>query len=159
MEVSPEEDRKHGADMILFEGRECRVACRVRTPDYREPFWWDITVTIDRETGGETEFPKFHRGWADVMFYGHTTAEDPREGEIDPWYLVRVPEWCEYNWRHSEIPKKRNNDDPGKGCWFKPYDIRLMAQEIPDIIVASSEDLTQYLAQLSFWEKLKGGPE
>ena len=144
LEEAPlEEDQQRVTDLIILKIRNQRIACRLRTPGYAKNNWYyEITVTCRRETGGPCEYPKMRQGWGDLFFYGHTTAVSPAAGVITPWWLVRLDRWREYDRSHPDIPELGpNKDATGTRCWFKAYDIRRLVTEYPDALLAGSEDL------------------
>ena len=142
-EAPMDEDQKRCTDLMVFKMKDQRIASRLRTPGYAKGDWYyEVTVTCRRETGGPCEYPKLKEGWGDLFFYGHTTNMSAAKGVITPWWLVRLDRWRQYDALHPNLPELGpNKDAEGRRCWFKAYDVRKLVAEYPDALHASSEPL------------------
>ena len=132
-----EDDFKYATDIL---SRKTRLAVRVRPPtrDYRERFYWQITITCRRRGRMQAEFDKLLE-WGDLMFYGHATSPTPATGSITPWFLLNMKRWIsiEATWRH-EGSHLKNRNVPGEECEFYWYDVRNLVVADPAIVLAAS---------------------
>lgn len=69
-------DRKEATDLMLFEVKPIRVACRVRRFRYFEQFRDEFTIRSGKPNGTPTELGKIVAGWGDYLFYGFADEED-----------------------------------------------------------------------------------
>lgn len=139
-ETPLEIDAKEAADLMVFTGRDLRIAARVRREGYAERYPFEFTIRAHRDSGAKTELAKIIEGWGDWMLYGH-------EGEgssLSVWWLIDL-----HAFRASLIrcPKdlKFSKKANGDGTYFVAYDLRSFPPE-PSILVAGSRDLPSWRA-------------
>lgn len=141
-----EVDRKEAADLLVLEGKNMKVGCRVRRPGAFERFPNDFTIRSRRDSGARTELSKILAGWADWLFYGHGFSENhERYGDIHAWMIVDLKVFRRVlaghgsnillgrpgvNIRCCEIP----ND--GDGTHFACYDVTSFPKKMmPPLLV------------------------
>ncbi|HOY63475.1 MAG: hypothetical protein BWY28_01765 [bacterium ADurb.Bin236] len=145
VEAPEKVDQKMASDLIIMEGRDKMLACRVRRPGYAEKYPYQFTLRLRRDSGAETEYAKIASGWADWMFYGHAVPGDVTE--IKPWFLIDLN-----NFRHQLIIEDTRSmarretgvsfgyESNRDGTHFIWYDLRYFAPD-PGILIASSLDV------------------
>ncbi len=135
-EATLAEDQRESTDLTILKANGLRIACRVRRPGYAAKWPHDFTITSRRESGAPCEWVKMiEQNWGDWFFYGHARGNEAESG-IQPWYLInldRVRPWIRMNLGKEQ----RNLDAPGRGCWFRSFDVRLMARDIPYVLIDS----------------------
>lgn len=82
-----EQDTKQATDLVVFEVKDKRIACRMRRPGFYDKYGNQFTIRYDRASGTKTEFEKIAKGFADWMFYGHA-ADD--KGNLRWWWLLNL---------------------------------------------------------------------
>lgn len=138
-----EVDTREATDLIVFRGRDVRVAARVRRHHYDvEEFRYQFTLRFSRTSGAETEYDKLAKGWCDWLFYGWALNDGSGVANIARWYLIDLAAW-----RYQLIQKgtreriqcgvKRNGDGTTSFIW---YNLRTFAAQ-PSVLIASSHDL------------------
>ena len=132
--ASLEQDRQEATDMVVLMGKDMRIACRVRRPEYRKlQYMRQFTLRSWRASGVQTDLDKIISGWGDWMFYGFATDATT----INPWIIVNLHSFREHLIRHVKYnPPLRtgtqsNNDGTTKFRW---YDIDSFPGEPPLLI-------------------------
>lgn len=130
-ESSFEVDTQQAADLVVMQGRNLTIACRVRRPGYFDKYPYDFTIR-SRNNGHSTELRKIVSGWGDLMFYGHATAT----GRICAWYLIDLNAFRAHMIRNGFKNYIRFGETPnGDGTWFYWFDVRSFTGQ-PILIIA-----------------------
>lgn len=134
-EASPEEDKLHNTDLIVFKMMPIRIACRIRKHRYLEKYKQEFTIRCSRPSGIETELSKIIQGWGDYFFYGFT---DQLELEIISWRMIDLSKFRLYFNRYlyakKEIGIKQKNNDGSSDFWA------FSIEEFPDDLVFAQSD-------------------
>lgn len=86
LQTAPDDfDMRHATDLLMLDGRDMRVAARVRRPGYAGRFPYDFTLRSRSAGGGQTELAKIVNGKGDWLFYAHANA---RGDGFDLWWLI-----------------------------------------------------------------------
>lgn len=137
-------DNQQATDLIVLRARDMTIAARVRRFGYAERFPWDITLRAKRDSGARTELEKIVEGWADWMFYGHSSED---AGAISRWYLLDLHVWRREFIREGlrsaldKPAKYRRVIQPqsnGDGTHFVAFDVRRFPVAL---VIASSHDI------------------
>lgn len=78
-------DRNEAADLIVLNGRNLTIACRVRRAGYGAGYADQFTIRSSRPSGARSELEKIAAGFGDLLFYGFADAE---ASAIKTWALV-----------------------------------------------------------------------
>jgi len=150
LEISTlEQDTKQATDLIILNGRDKRIAARMRKQKYENRYPHDITIRskIEGSNGHsvETEFSKLVAGYGDWMFYGF--SKDDVSGEISRWYLIDLNKWRLVLLKMGYLNKlqefyRKNERSNFDGTYFIPFNLKNM----PQIVIASSH-LNELTAQ------------
>lgn len=115
-------DMKEASDLILLRAKNLMVACRVRRPGYLEKFPNDFTMRAKRDSGADTELKKITDGFADWMFYGHSTEEE--NGQFSAWRVLDLNVWRAYMIRSRELVNINQRMIPnGDGTFFVEFNV------------------------------------
>jgi len=111
-------DMKEASDLILLRAKNLMVACRVRRPGYLEKF----PNRAKRDSGADTELKKITDGFADWMFYGHSTEEE--NGQFSAWRVLDLNVWRAYMIRSRELVNINQRMIPnGDGTFFVEFNV------------------------------------
>lgn len=129
-------DRRNATDLLMLNGRDLRIAARVRRHGYAERYPYDFTIRSRVPSGAQTELAKIVNGDGDWLFYGHANAS---ETGFDLWWLIDLRAFRAALIRQSAngypiVSGDRVNPD---GTCFKWFDIRSFPGE-PKLVVATS---------------------
>lgn len=136
LQIAPDYlDQNRATDLMMLDGRDLRVAARVRRPGYASRYPYDFTLRSRVASGAMTELAKVVNGEGDWMFYGHA-SEDGRG--IDLWWLIDLRAF------RAALIRQAMNGHPlrcgdranADGTWFKWFDIRSFPSN-PPLVVAS----------------------
>lgn len=136
LQVAPEaQDRHHATDLMMLDGRDLRVAARVRRPGYSARYPYDFTLRSQVPSGAMTELAKVVNGEGDWLFYGH--ASQGGQG-FDLWWLIDLRAFRAALIRHAMngYPLRCGDRANPDGTRFKWFDIRSFPQD-PPLVVAS----------------------
>lgn len=136
LQIAPDYlDQNHATDLMMLDGRDLRVAARVRRPGYASRYPYDFTLRSRVASGAMTELAKVVNGEGDWMFYGHA-SEDGRG--IDLWWLIDLRAFRAALIRQATNGHRLRCGDRANadGTWFKWFDIRSFPDD-PPIVVAS----------------------
>jgi hypothetical protein len=128
-------DMCQATDLLMLDGKDLRIAARVRRPGYAERFPHQFTVRSRLPSGGETELSKIVDGHGDWMFYGHANPW----GGLDRWWLIDLKAFRAALIRDRtgsgtlRCGTQRNPD----GTEFVWFDLHSFPQS-PSIVVAAS---------------------
>lgn len=120
----------------MLDGRDIRIAARVRRPGYAERYPYDFTIRSRLPTGSPTELAKIVNGHGDWLFYGHANRA---QTAIERWWLLDLRAFRAALIRNGQPDCRlrcgdRFNPD---GTAFKWFDIRSFPRE-PRLVVACS---------------------
>lgn len=125
-----EEDIHENTDLFASSRR---IAMRVRKYEYLLNYRYDVTIRSRLDSGTETELSKIMRGWGDLMFYGF--AAKGSNTNLCRWTLIDL---AGFRTHRADGALRIPEDIPnGDGSWFQPYDTRLLAGLLPQIVVAA----------------------
>lgn len=109
-------DRTEATDFMVLDGRDVRVAARVRRQGYAERYGDDVTFRSMRENGIRTEWAKvIEDRFADWSFYGHHTGV---EHMIYPFFLLDLGVLRELHAAHGDSILYRRHVPNGDGTRF-----------------------------------------
>jgi hypothetical protein len=125
-EASFGEDASRATDLVVFELKSVRIACRVRKYHYAAKYGHEFTVRSHLESGSDTELFKILSGWGDFMLYGFC---DPAEQHVQYYSLIDLQifrEWYMNEMRSGSmyVGTPRSNFD---GTKFRVFDLRTIA--------------------------------
>ena len=80
----PIADKREGTDFLTFSLAPIRVACRLRTARYRQPYGDQFTLRWTRPSGVDTEIDKVRLGLVDYLLYGFV---DEGETNITQYFV------------------------------------------------------------------------
>lgn len=129
-----EVDCQEATDLIVFDARSLKIACRLRRPGYFEKYGNEFTIRCHRENGVTTELEKVVNGFGDWFFYGH--ADNGNTLNITNWMLINLDSFRAHLIRNQENIVFGNKDNHD-GTWFKWYDVHSF-KGLPPILIASS---------------------
>ena len=129
-------DQHHATDLLMLDGRDLRIAARVRRPGYATRYPYEFTIRSQVASGAMTELAKIVNGEGDWLFYGH--ASEDGQG-LDLWWLIDLRAFRAALIRRSAngIPIRCGDKANADGTCFKWFDIRSFPNE-PPLIVACS---------------------
>jgi hypothetical protein len=118
--------------------RRAHIGTRLRKPGYAERYFWEITITCQRDSGRPTQWHKITLGKGDYFFYGHATAAAPTDGAIHPWYLIDLHRFrlIEPGCRGERLGPNKNVK--GEFAYFYAYDVRELYRRDPSVLIASN---------------------
>lgn len=128
-------DMRQATDLLMLDGKDMRIAARVRRPGYAERFPHQFTIRSSLPSGGETELAKIVNGHGDWMFYGHANEW----GGLDRWWLLDLRAFRAALIKRSHYPLKTGEQANSDGTRFRWFDIRSFPPS-PGIIIAKSGD-------------------
>lgn len=134
VESSDLQDKTEASDLVVLKAKGITIACRVRRFGFADKYPNQFTIRKRRDSGAETEALKIWRGWADWMFYGHSTQE---ESWIDPWWLIDLQEFRRVM-RDATLRAqvKMGEQANGDGTHFQWFDITSYPH---NILIANSK--------------------
>ncbi len=127
-------DWRQATDLVMMDGKDLRIAARVRRHGYADCYPFDFTIRSRLSSGAETELSKIVNGHGDWMFYGHA---NPTETGFDRWWLIDLRAFRAGLIRHvhNGYPIRYGNKVNPDGTQFKWFDIRSFPAE-PPLVVA-----------------------
>ncbi|SFD67678.1 hypothetical protein [Roseivivax sediminis] len=128
-------DMRQATDLLMLDGKDLRIAARVRRPGYAERFPHQFTIRSGLPSGGETELAKIVNGHGDWMFYAHANEW----GGLERWWLIDLRAFRAALIRHKAGDGaikwgNKTNPDGSRFVWF---DLRSFPKH-PSIVVAAS---------------------
>lgn len=138
LQIAPEYlDRVCATDLMMLDGRDMRIAARVRRHGYASRYPYDFTIRSRLPSGNSTELTKIVNGEGDWLFYGHANAE---ETGFDLWWLIDLRAFRAGLIRHAAngYPILSGDHRNADGTCFKWFDIRSFPNEPPLVLAASS---------------------
>ncbi|KAA9010156.1 hypothetical protein [Histidinibacterium aquaticum] len=129
-------DMHQATDLMVLDGRDLRIAARVRRPGYADRYPFQFTIRSQVPSGAETELAKIVNGAGDWLFYGHSDAS---ERHIERWWLIDLRAFRAALIRQSANGLRIASGDKSNpdGTRFKWFDIRSFPQE-PPLVLAHS---------------------
>ncbi|PYF12020.1 hypothetical protein C8J30_102335 [Rhodobacter viridis] len=126
-------DMRHATDLMMLDGRDIRVAARVRRPGYAARYPFDFTLRSQVASGAMTELEKVVNGEGDWLFYGHAGDDGV---SLDLWWLIDLRAFRAALIRHAMngYPLRCGNKANTDGTWFKWFDIRSFPTDPPLVI-------------------------
>jgi len=79
-EASLKEDQEHNTDLTVLTLMPCRIACRIRRPQFYldEEYRNEFTIRSGRPSGVKTDLQKMIEGWGDYLFYGFSDEAEEK---------------------------------------------------------------------------------
>jgi hypothetical protein len=133
-ESSYEVDTQQAADLVVLNGRDKTIACRVRRCGYADKFGNDFTIRLKRDSGAKTEMEKIVDGFGDWLFYGHADTDGMN---ISRWMLINLPALRAAIIRKKIKYLKKSNGD---GTHFLAFDIR----DLPASCLIAASFIVEY---------------
>lgn len=126
-------DMRHATDLMMLDGRDIRVAARVRRPGYAARYPFEFTLRSQLASGAMTELEKVVNGEGDWLFYGHAGDDGM---SFDLWWLIDLRAFRAALIRHAMngYPLRCGNKANTDGTWFKWFDIRSFPADPPLVI-------------------------
>ncbi|REG46062.1 hypothetical protein EQ718_21620 (plasmid) [Paracoccus versutus] len=137
LRVAPEYlDTRHATDLLMLDGRDMRIAARVRRHGYAGRYPYGFTIRSRLPSGNPTELAKIVNGEGDWLFYGHA---DAGETGFDLWWLLDLRAFRAGLIRHASngYPISSGDRMNMDGTCFKWFDIRSFPRE-PPLVLATS---------------------
>lgn len=127
-------DQKQATDLLMLDGKDVRIAARVRRYGYASRYPYDFTIRSRLGSGNQTELAKIVNGHGDWMFYGHANSTGTG---IDRWWLIDLKAFRAGLIRQAQngYPIRSGNKVNADGTCFKWFDIRSFPEE-PRLVVA-----------------------
>ncbi|MDQ7264070.1 hypothetical protein NM680_19960 [Paracoccus sp. PS-1] len=129
-------DTRHATDLLMLDGRDMRIAARVRRHGYAGRYPYDFTIRSRLPSGNPTELAKIVNGEGDWLFYGHANAAGTG---FDLWWLLDLRAFRAGLIRHASngYPISSGDRMNTDGTCFKWFDIRSFPKE-PPLVLATS---------------------
>ena len=129
-------DWKQATDLLMLDGKDLRIAARVRRHGYASQYPFDFTIRSALPSGSPTELAKIVNGHGDWMFYGHANASN---SGFDAWWLIDLRAFRAGLIRQAQngYPIRHGSRTNPDGTRFKWFDIRSFPEE-PRLVVARS---------------------
>jgi hypothetical protein len=140
LDIAPFElDTKEATDLIVFRGRDMRIAARVRKPGRTGDALWEFTLRSKAKSAKKTELDKVIEGSGDLMFYAHASED---ETGFDRWFLIDLAAWRAHMIRDAIRPVSliRQGDVPNSdGTRFQYFDLRSFPADLPILRAGSHQ--------------------
>lgn len=149
LSIAPDHmDMRQATDLLMLDGRDVRIAARVRRHGYAGKFPYDFTIRSRLPSGNRTELAKIVDGEGDWLFYGHANAE---ETGFDLWWLLDLRAFRAGLIRQASngYPISSGDRRNADGTCFKWFDIRSFPSEPPLVLATSGLRHTQPSARLA----------
>jgi hypothetical protein len=148
-EAPAEVDQEEATDLIVFDAKGLKIACRLRRPGYFQKYGDEFTIRCYRESGAKTELEKVINGFGDWFFYGHADGDDTLN--ITKWMLIDFNSFRAHLIRDLRYDDKKDrkirhgNRDNGDGTWFTWFNIYDFKGSPPILIASSFVDMGKSL--------------
>lgn len=136
-------DKQQNTDLIFIQSATKRIACRVRRWKYFEQYPTQFTLRHRRDSGAETEYSKFIKGFGDWFVYGHAT---PDESRLARAYIIDLPS-LRAQLIQNPRQLKTGETPNGDGTYFKWFDLSSFAP-CPPILVADVDEIPPAVGNL-----------
>ncbi|VDS10736.1 hypothetical protein PARHAE_03955 [Paracoccus haematequi] len=137
LQIAPDHlDMRQATDLLMLDGRDVRIAARVRRHGYAGRYPYDFTIRSRLPSGNQTELAKIVNGEGDWLFYGHANAA---ETGFDLWWLLDLRAFRAGLIRQASnsFPISSGDRRNSDGTYFKWFDIRSFPDE-PPLVLATS---------------------
>ncbi len=127
-------DMRQATDLLMLDGKDLRIAARVRRPGYADRFPHQFTIRSAIPSGGKTELAKIVEGHGDWMFYAHSNEF----GGLQRWWLIdlRAFRAALIRDRFGESKVRWGQQSNPDGTQFAWFDVRSFPTE-PRMIIAA----------------------
>ena len=135
LQIAPDAlDWRQATDLLTLDGRDMRIAARVRRHGFAERYPYDFTIRSQLGSGNQTELAKIVNGYGDWMFYGH--ADEAGTG-LERWWLIDLRAFRAGLIRQGQNGCRIRCGDRvnADGTGFKWFDVRSFPAE-PQLVVA-----------------------
>ena len=126
-------DWHEATDLLTLDGKDLRIAARVRRHGYSNRFPHDFTIRTETASGVPTELSKIVNGKGDWLFYGHA---DSASGNLESWYLIDLKAFRAALIRRGAQGLTWGNKHNSDGTCFTWFDVRSFPAD-PPLVVAS----------------------
>lgn len=149
LSVAPDHlDMRQATDLLMLDGRDVRIAARVRRHGYAGRYPYDFTIRSRLPSGSPTELAKIVNGDGDWLFYGHANAA---ETGFALWWLLDLRAFRAGLIRQASngFPISSGDRRNPDGTCFKWFDIRSFPNEPPLVLATSGLRPAQAIARLA----------